>query len=59
MKKLQRLIEIKRQLGLLAIKMTRAAKKETALKEERAKLLKEFTKDEISLFKERIERACK
>lgn len=59
MKKLQKLIELKRQLGLLDIKLKRAAARRVNLLAERRKVVASFTDEEKRLYKDRIERACK
>jgi len=59
MKKVSRLIEIKRQLGLTKIKQAKVVAKEKRLLEEREAIVKSFTLAEKQLYKEKIERACK
>lgn len=59
MKKVKRLIEIKRQIGLAETRMARAKKKCGHLLEERVKILSSLTTDEKRLYKDRIETACK
>ena len=59
MKKIKRLIEIKRQAKLQRAKIERAGKKASALKLEQDRIVKSFTTDELRLYKEQIERACK
>lgn len=59
MKKLKRLIEIKKQLRLARLRLDRANKRIDNLLNERNKLVKSFTKDEVALYKDRIEKACK
>ena len=58
MKKLERLIEIKRLIGLNNKKRERINKREAELRKEHSKVLESFTADELRLFKERIARAC-
>lgn len=59
MKKVKRLIEIKRQLGLNEAKIQRADKRKKSLVDERTRILKAFTEDEKRLYKDKIERACR
>lgn len=59
MKKVKRLIEIKRMLGLLEAKIIRAAKKRETLQSERAQILESLSDVDLRLYKEKIERACK
>lgn len=59
MKKLERLIEIKRQMLLANERARKITKKLIELQKERAKLVGSFTVDERRLYKSRIERACK
>lgn len=59
MKKLERLIEIKRQMLLANERARKITKKLIELQKERTKLVGSFTVDERRLYKSRIERACK
>lgn len=59
MKKLERLIEIKRQMLLANERAKKIAKKLAELQKERTKVVGSFTVDERRLYKSRIERACK
>ena len=59
MKKVQRLTEIKRQLGLTEKRMERANLRRISLLAERQKVVESLTMDEKRLYKGRIERACK
>ena len=59
MKKVKRLTEIKRQIGLAEQRMERAERRRVSLLAERRKVVGSLTMDEKRLYKERIERACK
>jgi len=59
MKKVSRLIEIKRQLGLVKIKRAKIDAKEKTLLQEREAIVKSFTLADKQLYKEKIERACR
>lgn len=59
MKKIKRLTEIKRQLGLAQSKVERATRRCSILLAERRKVVASLTIEEKRLYKERIERACR
>lgn len=59
MNKVERLIEIKRLLRLNGFKLKRVEVEKRKLMSQRGKVLKSLTKDEIRLFKDKIERACR
>lgn len=57
MKKIERLLEIKRQMLLARKKEDRIQTRIKNLTAERKKVLNSFTDDEMKLYKDRIERA--
>lgn len=59
MNKIERLTEIKRQLGLVNKKMERAKRRSSILLAERQKVVASLTMEDKRLYKEKIERACR
>lgn len=59
MKKVKRLIEIKRQYRLAEVRKARADKKLKSLQFERTSIVSSLTEDELRLYKDKIEKACR